>query len=510
MSCPAAGEHPLASPSEGSHTKRQKIRPETTEHASHKSALSLLAMVLDLRKRIRGEIIVPGTDAYDLPDAGAYDRLRSVFNGAIDHAPALIARCETANDVQAAVKMAQRHGFCLSVRGGGYDWAGRAIRPGGLVIDLSRMRKVNVDPSAQAATFSGGATAADVVAAAAPYGLTAATGITGGIGMAGLTLGGGYGPSLAAHGLALDNLAGAEIVLANGQCVTADAQQNCDLFWAVRGGGGNFGVVTSLKVRLHAVSEMRAGRILFPLTEAERVLRGYAEIAKSAPDALTVYSGVASGPDGSPVVFLAPTWIGEAEAGKKVIAALHRLGAPILTDVGPTTYGAMLHSFDSNIASGRHYEIRNRWLPELTAEAISALVVAGQAMTSPFSIILLHHFRGAPTRVPLDATAFGLRREHYLIEIIAAWEPRSKDQSTEHRRWAQSIFDVLAPIALPGGYANLLRVDDIEQIAHAYGGNLARLQKIKGRFDPDHVFSAIPLRGAEIEDHIEAQGSTER
>src|SRR5262249_40418756 len=149
---------------------------------------------------------------------------------------------------------------------------------------------------------------------------------------------------------------------------------------------GNFGVVTSLKVRLHAVSKARAGRILFPLTEAEQVLRGYAEIAKSAPDALTVYSGVLSGPDGPPVLFLAPTWIGEEAAGEEVIAALHRLGTPIFTDVGLTTYGEILRSLDADIVSGRHYEIRNRWLPELTAEVISALTVAGQAMTSPFSI----------------------------------------------------------------------------------------------------------------------------
>jgi FAD/FMN-containing dehydrogenase len=365
------------------------------------------------------------------------------------------------------------------------------------------MRKVEVDPGAQVATFSGGATAADVVEAAAHHGLIVATGITGGIGMAGLTLGGGYGPLLAAHGLALDNLVGAEIVLANGQCVTADAQQNSDLFWAVRGGGGNFGVVTSLKIRLHAVSKTRAGLILFPLTEAEQVLHGYVEIAGSAPDALTVCLGVLSGPDGTPVLFLAPTWIGEAEAGEEVISALYRLGTPIFTDVGLTTSGKMLRSLDANIVSGRHYEIRNRWLPELTTEAISVLVAAGRTMTSPFSIILLHHFRGAPTRVPLDATAFGLRREHFVIEVIAAWESWSKNQNAEHRRWVQNLSSALAPIALPGGYANLLGPDDIEQIAHAYGRNRVRLRKIKRRFDPDNVFSAIPLPDSDIDEHVE-------
>jgi FAD/FMN-containing dehydrogenase len=504
---PTAGEHTCTPASEKSRSSIPSSRNEAADRITNKAALGLLAAVLDLRNRMRGEIILPGADAYDLPGADDYDRLRSVFNGAIDHAPALIARCETSKDVEAAVKMAREHGLRLSVRGGGHDWAGRAIRPGGLVIDLSRMRTVEVDPGAQIATFSGGATAADVIAAAGPYGLAAATGTAGSVGMAGLTLGGGYGPLLAAHGLALDNLLGVEIVLANGQRITADARQNPELFWAVRGGGGNFGVVTSLKVRLHLASQVRTGLILFPLAEAERVLRGYVEMARLASDALTVWSGILSGPDGTPVLFLAPTWSGETKAGEEAIAALCLLGTPVFNNVSLTTYEEMLRSLDASVISGRHYEIRNRWLPELTAEAVSMLIAAGRAMTSPFSIILLHHFRGAPMRVPPDATAFGLRREHFLIESIAAWEPEPIDRSAEHRRWAQNLSCALAPIALPGGYANLLGPDDREQIAYAYGGNLARLQDIKRRFDPDHVFSAIPLPDSGTDDHIEADSS---
>src|SRR5260221_139508 len=299
------------------------------------AARSGLAAARDLRAAMQGKVVERGDDSYD--------RARKVWNGAVDHRPALVAFCETPQDVQAAVHVARVHGIALSVRGGGHDWAGRAVRHDGLVIDLSAVRRVEVDPRAQSAAVAGGATAADLIAAAAPFGLVAVTGSVGAVGMAGLTLGGGYGPLIARHGLALDNLLGAELVLADGRCVTADTHEHPDLFWALRGGGGNFGVVTAMRLRLHALGPLLAGLILFP------------------------------------------------------------------------------------------------W---------------GQAATSPFAAIALHHFRGAATRVPAGDTAFGMRREHMLVEIVAAWEP--DDDGTAHRRWALELSRALAPHALPGGYANML------------------------------------------------------
>src|SRR6516225_6558631 len=233
-----------------------------------------------------------------------YDDVRQVWNGAIDHQPAVFALCETVEDVQAAVQIARRYDFPLSVRGGGHDWAGRALRHGGLVLDLSRMRQVDVDAAGPVATVAGGAIASDVSGAARPYGLAAVTGNVGAVGMAGFLLAGGYGPLTTRFGLAVDNLLGAEVVLADGRRVWADATQNSDLFWCLREGGGNFAVVTSMRVRLHPVTEILAGFILFPWTEAEKVLRGHEEIMSSAPDELSVLAGELTGPNGRPALFL--------------------------------------------------------------------------------------------------------------------------------------------------------------------------------------------------------------
>ncbi len=450
------------------------------------AARSGLAAARDLRAAMQGKVVERGDDSYD--------RARKVWNGAVDHRPALVAFCETPQDVQAAVHVARVHGIALSVRGGGHDWAGRAVRHDGLVIDLSAMRRVEVDPRAQSAAVAGGATAADLIAAAAPFGLVAVTGSVGAVGMAGLTLGGGYGPLSARYGLALDNLLGAELVLADGRCIAANVRENPELFWALRGGGGNFGVVTAMRIRLHAMRNLLAGLILFPWSEAAQTLQRYAEAVAAAPDDLAVMAGVLSGSGGEPLLFLAPSWSGERIAGEEAMAALQQLGTPILTQIARMTCADMLRMFGAHAVNGRHYAVQTRWLPALTPDAIAAIVAAGAARTSPFSLIVLHHCHGAATRVPLRATAFGLRREHFLFEAIAAWEPDPRDGGDGHRRWARSLSQALAPAALPGGYANLLGPDEHDQIAESYGGNIARLRAVKRRFDPDSLFtSAITL-----------------
>ena len=424
----------------------------------------------------------------------AYANARQIWNGAVTHKPAIFALCEGAKDVQAAMRAARAHGLPLSVRGGGHDWAGRALRHDGLVIDLSRMRQVNVDGPAKVATVAGGATANDLMTAAAPHGLAAVTGNVGAVGMAGFLLAGGYGPLTTRFGLALDNLLGAEIVLADGQLVTADASQNTDLFWALRGGGGNFGVVTSMRLRLHPVSEVLAGIILFPWSEAQSVLRGHAEILSSATDELSMLAGLISMPDGSPVVFIGPIWSGELAQGQEVMSRLQGLGTPILTQIGPMSYTDLLGLYDTQALEGRHYALKTRWLADLTTDIISAVVAAGASRTSPLSFIALHHFHGPGTQVELDATAFGLRRKHFLMEIVAAWDPSSKEDGAVHRQWVSDLFSVLAPHALPGGYPNFLTQDDREQLGSAYGSNASRLRDLKRRYDPDKVFSStIPI-----------------
>ena len=450
-------------------------------------APSELTATRELRAMMQGRVVSRGDDDYA--------RTRQIWNGAVEKLPALFAVCETSADVQAAVRAARRHGLPLSVRGGGHDWAGRALRDDGLVIDLTRMRDVTVDPRALVATVAGGILAKDVAAAAGAHGLVAALGNCGTVGMAGLTLGGGYGPLSGTCGLAGDNLLGADIVLADGRRVTTGPDAEPDLFWALRGGGGNFGVVTSLRVRLHAARHVLVGVIIYSWNEADAVLRRYAAFAATAPDELGVAVGIMSGPAGEPVIMVVALWNGEQRQGERVMEDVQAFGTPQSAEVGPATYADMLARFDAWVeaAHGCHWEIRTRWLPALTAGAADAIIAAKARAASPHCSVFWHHFHGAATRMPPDGTAFGLRREHLMVEIVAGWKPDGDDGAV-HRRWAQDLWRSLAPFALPGGYANLLGPDDREQAAAAYGGNAARLRVVKRRFDPDGVFaSAIPL-----------------
>jgi len=442
-----------------------------------------LAAAHDLRAVMLGNVLLPGERAYS--------SACQIWNGAVDHRPALFALCRTVEDVQAAVRTARAHNLPLSVRGGGHDWAGRALRHDGLVVDLSGMRGVEVDHQARVAKVGGGATAIDLITAAAPHGLAAATGTVGAVGMVGMTLGGGYGPLTSRYGLALDNLLEAKVVLADGQVVVANGFENAELFWALRGGGGNFGVVVSITVRLHPIDKLLAGLILFPWSEAESVLRGYAEKVASAPDELTVTVCMLSCPTGEPLLFLAPTWSGEHSEGEQIITGLQTLGTPILVRVGPMSCSDLLAMHDTHVVNGRHYAVKTHWISAMTPEVISKLVAAGAYRASPLSAIKLYPFHGAATRVPFDATAFGLRREHFLVEITAAWEPG--DNIAIHRQWAQNFSRALAPVELPGGYPNLLGPEELDRIAQAYGDNIGRLQQVKRRFDPEWIFSATPL-----------------
>jgi FAD/FMN-containing dehydrogenase len=420
----------------------------------------------------------------------ATDGARWIWNAAVEHRPALIVRAASPRDVQEAVHVARDHGIPLSVLGGGHDWAGRALRDGGLVIDLSGMRTVAVDASARVATVGGGATAGEVMAVAAPYGLVAVAGNVGGVGMTGLTLGGGYGPLNGRFGLASDNLLGAEVVLADGRVVTADATHEPELFWALRGGGGNFGVVTSIRLRLHPVARLIGGLIMFPWSQAPAVLRGLREVLATAPDELTVQGGLLPGQDGNPTAYLAPVWSGDLAAGEHAVDTLTKLGTPLAMQVAPMTYRDLLGLFDAHIVGGLHWSIRTRTVAAYTPAVIEALVEAGDSRTSPLTGIPVHHFHGASTRIASDETAFANRSEHLVVEIVAGWEP---GDGALHRAWADKVSAALAPHALPGGYPNLLGPDDHEQIANAHGDNAVRLRAAKAHYDPDGVFTAIPL-----------------
>jgi FAD/FMN-containing dehydrogenase len=357
------------------------------------------------------------------------------------------------------------------------------------VIDGSRMNQVMVDPLTRVARVAAGATSADLLVAAKPHGLVAVTGSVGTTGFTGLILAGGYSALSGKYGLALDNLLGAEVVLADGTKVVVNQSIHADLFWALRGGGGNFGVVTSMRVQLHRQGDIHSGVIAFAWNEARSVLLGLGEVIASAPDDFDVLTVIVTGQDGTPLLLLIPTWAGAPDQGESVVAAVRNLGTPVMDHMGPVNYADMVTGPQQGIEAGNYNAFETRWLPTLSSDIVDGIVAAIDRRTSSLSKIVLHDFHGAPTRVAPAATAFGLRQRHILVEIMATWSSPQEDGNL-HRQWAENLSGVLAPHAFPGGYANMLGPKARTQTAQAYGNNLERLREIKKRYDPEGVFSA--------------------
>jgi FAD/FMN-containing dehydrogenase len=427
-----------------------------------------------------------------MPDDERYAAATAIWAKPTGRMPRAVAHCRTAEDVQLAILAARNCDLPLSVRGGGHDWAGRALCEG-IVIDLSNMNDVVVGSDNRTAKIGGGARVADVLAVTDPRGLAAATGTCGAVGMAGLTLGGGYGPLIGRCGLALDNLVSTEIVLADGRIVTADDGHEAELFWALRGGGGNFGVVTEMHHRMHDLPNVLSGMLVYPFSEAKSVLERCADMV-ALPDELTVQLVIAASPDGPPVVLIVPTWCGLPGQGDARVAPFLKLGTLLDSSVDAVRYGTSLAALDAFIVNGQRTFMETCWLPALDSASIDAFIQAMQTAVSPGCAIITHEFRGAAARVPAEATAFGLRRDHVLVEILAQFPDRSSRLEEErHRRWTHAARQALDAMALPGGYPNFLTAGDAERAAKSYG-NAGRLIEAKRQYDPDNVFrSAIPL-----------------
>jgi len=442
-----------------------------------------------LGQQLRGRLSIPGDERYAAATA--------IWAKPVGRLPRAVVHCRTPEDVQFAIRAARDCDLALSVRGGGHDWAGRALCDG-IVIDLSGMNAVVVDPHNRTARISGGARAADVLAVTDRLGLAAVTGSVGAVGMAGLTLGGGYGPLIGRFGLALDNLLAAEVVLADGRVVVAAADREEELFWALRGGGGNFGVVTAMHHRLHRLPSVRTGMLLYPFAEARTVLKRYADIAAFAPDELTAQVGFVAGPTGVPLVFIVPTWCGPPEDGEAFLAPLSQIGTLLSSTVEAMSYAAALTTLDAFLADGQRTFMETCWVPEFDGDSIDACMRAMERAISPGCAIFTHEFRGAAARVPVEATAFGLRRDHVLVEILATFpDGLDKREEHRHREWARAALRALDVAALPGGYPNLLADGDTNRAAKSYGRNADRLITAKRLYDSDNVFrSAIPLPAA--------------
>jgi FAD/FMN-containing dehydrogenase len=441
-----------------------------------------------LRGRFRGALLRPGEEGYD--------EARRIWNGAIDRYPALIARCSSADDVAAAIRFARERDLLVSVRGGGHAVAGHAVCDGGLMIDLSGMKTIEVDAAARTARAAGGVLWSELDQATQEAGLATTGGIISHTGIAGLTLGGGLGHLMRKIGLTVDNLLAADLVTADGEMLRADAESEPELFWGLRGGGGNFGVVTTFEYRLHPVGPLvLGGPIFWSLAAAPEVLQAVRDFAPEAPDELGITIAARLAPPapflppeqhGKPVVALVLVWAGDPAEGERAIAPLRAIGAPIADAVRPTPYLALQSMLDAGAPHGRHYYWKSHRLPTLSDEAIAAIVERVATITSPFSQISGWAMGGAVSRVDPEATAVGAREVGFELNIVAAWLPEDLD-SLRHIAWVREGWQALRPDSV-GVYANFLSDEGAEGLEAAYGGRLQRLTALKDRFDPQNVF----------------------
>lgn len=428
-------------------------------------------------------------------DAG-FDAARRVWNGLVERMPALIARCFDEADVQTCVRFAAARRMLVSVRGGGHHIAGNAIAHGGLVIDMSAMRQVHVDPDMRVARVEPGALLGDFDAAAQAHGLATPLGINSTTGVAGLTLGGGFGWLTRQHGMSIDNLLEARVVTADGQVRVASATSEPELFWALRGGGGNFGVVTSFTFRLHPVGpEVYAGLVVYPAEQARAVMRAWRDFTADAPEALSVWAVMRQAPPlpflpasahGTDVVIFALLYNGTVEAGERAAAAVTTFGRPIAVALGPAPYAGFQTAFDPLLgAGGRNYWKSNNFAT-LTDAAIDVLIASAAALPGPECEIFVAQLGGAMGRVRADATAFAGRDARYIMNVHGRWSDPADDERV--RAWARAAFLDAAPHATGGGYVNFLTEDEGERVRASYGANHERLQSAKRRYDPANLF----------------------
>lgn len=436
-------------------------------------------MIDRLRTAVRGEIVT-SADAH-------YDSTRAVWNSTIDRRPAVIVRCREAADIIAAVNFARDQQLTISVRGGGHSVAGHAVCDGGVMIDLTPMRAIQVDPQSRTVRAEPGLTWSELDRETCAFGLTTTGGTVSHTGIAGLTLGGGLGWHMARFGLACDNLLSVDIVTADGSLRTASPSQHEDLFWAVRGGGGNFGVVSSFEYQLHPIESLiTGGMILYPIEQAREVLRFYRSYSAQAPDDLTAFAALLTSPDGAPLVAIIAAWFGPDEQAAEHLQPLRRFGQPVADLIAKRPYHELQSMFDAAAAPGLRRYWKSGWFPELPDDLIDVIVEHADSPTSPLTLLLFFHLHGKAARIAPDATAFAARSVQWDFDIIPQWTSPKEDE--RHIAWARRFWSAVEPFTR-GAYANHLDADDSAQRVRAsYGENLPRLAAIKAIYDPGNLF----------------------
>lgn len=451
--------------------------------------VEIAADALDaLCRAVRGAILLPG-------DAG-YEAARTVWNAMIDRKPGLIVQCAGAADVIAAVRFAHAHGLLVAVKGAGHNIAGSAVCDGGLMLDLSPMKSVRVDPRQRTAVVEPGVTLGELDRETQAFGLATPLGINSTTGVAGLTLGGGFGWLSRPFGHAIDNLIAADVVTAQGELLHASADENADLFWGLRGGGGNLGVVTAFTFRLHPVGpEVLAGLIVFPLAQAAGVLRNYRAFVAEAPDELTVWVVLRKAPPlpflpadahGTGVVILPLIHVGDVAEGERLIAPMRRFGEALGEHVGPMPFTAWQSAFDPMMAPG----MRNYWkshdFSELSDAALDLMVEYAGTLPTPECEMFIAHLDGAVGRVAPGAMAYPHRNARFVLNVHARWQNPADDEACI--RWARRFFAATAPHATGGVYVNFMTGDEQDRVRAAYGENYDRLATLKAKYDPGNLF----------------------
>ncbi|MGH7625220.1 MAG: FAD-binding oxidoreductase [Gemmatimonadaceae bacterium] len=441
-----------------------------------------------LAARLEGTVLTPSS-----PD---YDDARRIWNAMIDRRPALIARCASVADVQHAIRFARDHGLPIAVRGGGHNIAGSAICDGGLVIDLSSLKRIHVDQGSRTARADPGLTLAEFDRATQEFGLATPLGINSTTGIAGLTLGGGIGWLTRPYGMTVDSLRSVDIVTAAGELMTASEQSHPDLFWALRGGGGNFGVVTQFEYDLHAVGpQVLAGLIVHPFDNAAELLRRYREVAAQAPDELSVWVVLRKAPPlpflptevhGTNVVVFAVLYSGDMKAGEHAVAPLRALGKPIADVVSPHPYTGFQAAFDPLLTPGARNYWKTHNLTQLDDGVIDAVVTAVPELPSPQCEVFLAQLGGAAQRVSADATAYVGRDAAFVLNVHGRWTDAAQDDDCIG--WARKTFSAVTPYATGGAYVNFMTQDESDRVRQAYGAHYARLAGLKRTYDPENVF----------------------
>jgi len=443
--------------------------------------------IAQLRAGVCGTVLEQGDKGYD----GA----RRIWNAMIDRRPGLIVQAASAEDVVTTLAFARETEALTSVRGGGHNIAGNAVNEGGLVIDLSQMKAVDVDRSTRRVRVEPGATLADLDAATAPHGLAVPTGINSTTGIAGLALGGGFGWLSRGFGLTSDNLTAADVVTAAGTRLRAAPDENQDLFWALRGGGGNFGVVTGFEFKAHPVGpDVLAGLIFVPYGRARELIQRHREVVRTAPDELTVWTVMRKAPPlpflpeaihGSEVAIMAICYSGDPAEGERAIAPLRAIPDPIAVAIGVQPFVAWQQAFDPLLGEGARNYWKSHDILELSDPAIDILLHAVAHLPSPESEIFVAHLGGALSRIRESDTAFAQRLPHFVVNVHTRWRDPAGD--ADCLAWARSLFERLKPYSA-GVYVNFMPNDEAERVGEAYGANLERLAAIKAKYDPENFF----------------------